>query len=262
MHIPMYEIAVYVSLVREGSLTPRVLHPLEQAFQIPLTLDSYSEAALEYALRLSDQAKLFGKEARITAVAISDDIPDLILQNLFACGIHQIFLLVPPQDMTFTPQAAAGLLSQFLSRYNWNVILTGQQDSASCDMTMGVYLARILRLPYLGPLSDLALTADGFEATRSLPDGAALLSVPGPCVCAFSNTEHPYLRIATLREKLSALGRAPVVLHSSVPSGRDIPPQQFLPRLSHRTLTWLPGKTPARQARSLLKLLSSVGKGR
>ena len=75
MHISMYEIAVYVSLVREGSLTPRVLHPLEQAFQIPLTLDSYSEAALEYALRLSDQAKLFGKEARITAVAISDDIP-------------------------------------------------------------------------------------------------------------------------------------------------------------------------------------------
>ena len=254
----MGNIIVYFSLCCDWELLPRDrsgLSSCEALAHLPRKLDAHSEAALEYALRLKDEAALQGQAVQVCAVTAERELSSVLTQNLFAVGADRILTLDWDSEPAFSPSAVACALTEFVRTQSWDLILTGHQDSTSCDSVLPVILSRALSVPYLGPLSDLSFKEDGLHLTRTMPDHTQTAVVQGHAVCALGNSAHPYLRMATLREKLAVMGRQAEHITCSA-AGRNAALLQLSPRAAHRNLTWLPGETPTEKASALLSILS------
>lgn len=251
-------ICAAVSLCRDWSLLPRDrsrISAAEDLLSLPLHLDSYGEAALEYALRLKEQAGGHGRTPTLRILILTPSMPDTLATNLYAVGADRITVLPVSDSDLFSPERCAALLADQLSDDAPALVITACQDGTGCSSATGVILSRLLRLPYYGPLSDLSLETDGFHIKRALPRYTQAVVFDGPAVCAMGNCEHPYLRMATLREKLSVFGRTPEIAEPFSPSHPASRLIGLSPRQSRRSFHLLPGETAAEQAASLLRLI-------
>ena len=254
----MYRIVVFFSLCYDWDLLPgnrsSVSSP-DDLSHLPRKLDAYSEAALEYAFRLRDQITALGRTVQIQAITSEQDLPDFIAKNLFAVGADQVFTLQMDGDPMLTPANTAAALSAYLGQQDWDLILTGYQDSTTCDIALPVLLSRALRTPFLGPLFDLIFEADGLHIVRTLPEYTQTAVITCPAVCAIGNCEHPYLRLATLREKLSVMDRKAEVVSVPFVPASDPVLLHFSPRSSGRKTKWISDGDTNRKALQILDII-------
>lgn len=222
---------------------------------LPYQISSYSEAALEYALRLKEQAAAAGHAPVLLAAVLAPELPEVLPQNLYAVGVDRLVHLPVREETLFSPPDCAELLAGLFAPLGPDLVLTGCQDSTCCGAEGGILLARQLGLPYYGPLADLRLEGGRLRLTRTLSRCTQEGSVSGPAVCAMGNCEHPYLRMATLREKLAVLGRAAERAEPACNTGRGPRLESLAPRQGGRQFRWLPGDTPEEQAAALLALI-------
>jgi len=165
-------------------------------------INPYDESAIEYALRIKDTASESGMTVHITAVTIGQSLKDIIFKNLFAVGVDRIVLLKNSSQNMFDPDSTSRILENFINSERFDMVFLGQQNSITCSGQTAARLSVYLDLPYTGYIADMELIGDKLRVKCKTRSGFQSASVIPKGVFSFYNTEHPYLRIATLREKL------------------------------------------------------------
>ena len=171
-------------------------------------LGCFDEAALEQGLRLADDLKAAGQDCRLTAVTVGGPLPGDLMKNLYAVGYQQVCRLDPQADTTQAPAGVARLLADFVRRAGgFDLILTGQQAVGGDHGQTHWLLAEQLGLPVLTHLLSAAPQGQALGVRYSDAGRVVTALVQTPVVLAVENADHPYLRMATLRERMAVSQR-------------------------------------------------------
>ena len=168
----------------------------------------YDEGALECALRVKDEAGNAGVNVRITAVTVGNGDYEVFFKNMFAVGIDRITQISTDEELPFSPERTAERIAKYVSDDSYDAVLTGMQSADGANGTTPYLLADMLGMPCINHVTTLHFTPRGlcvsFDTGWSRRSG----TVSVPALFAVGNSECPYLRIATLREKLGVSSMA------------------------------------------------------
>ena len=220
-----------------------------------MIIDSYDEAALEYALRVKEEASASGRGARCTALTIAEGLDESFSRSLFAIGFDRVLLLRTEPLTGFRPDDISNILSLFLTQERFDMIFLGRQNSLSCGGQTAARLSALSGLPCIGHTTDCSFDGSRLRAVCKTKNGQVSAYVAPSGIFSFDDAVHPYLRIATLRDKMSAGGKAAEII--------DLPARSFddevrLISVSYdpprRDCVMIEAETAGEKAASLLKL--------
>lgn len=241
-------------------------------------LGDWDEAALENGLRLGDQMRLWGREVQVTALTVGEEVREEIVKNLYGVKCDRVILWECSEDLRFCPERTAQRIAFFVKEEGgFDLILTGQQapvgDSAKVPWAVAYYLG----LPALTQVRELSIQDHDVVAVSEAEGWERSYLCRGPMLCALGNARYPYLRVATLREKLAA-GRKQVWLRNDkgwVRTGEAEQPElegwaeiqraaqpeleEFYRRQEKRRCTMMEGETTKERAGQLYKTLKEAG---
>ncbi len=166
-------------------------------------LNPSDETALEQALLIRDSLE---GAAEITGLYLGSDPLSAIAKNLYAVGLKEIYQLPVPPDLD--PASAAELTADFCLRQGpFDLILTGCTEYPFDFGVTQTLLAERLALPLISHGRWAQPAGEGLqvEYEDDLFLHTALVSLPA--VLSMDAAVHPYLRIATLREKMAVKSR-------------------------------------------------------
>ena len=164
-------------------------------------ISCFDEGALENSLRFKDSMIASGKECEVTALTIGDGYFDNFFKNLFALGVKDIIQVKGCGSMDFNSKMISEII-HFASDLHYNIIALGNEDSTSNTGMTGFYLADKLKYPYISNVNELSYQDDGVALTKNIDGGLMYGKITGDCVLSFSNSNNPYLRFSTLRDRL------------------------------------------------------------
>ena len=168
-------------------------------------INVFDESALELALRLADDARALGCDAEATALTVGKDLPEIVARNLFAAQFDHVVRVKYDKDLRFHPDITAGIISRFIvENGGFDLILTGRQAGVGDNAITHLLVAETLGLPCVLDIIDAVYTQNGIRAKSIVDEGVLHQTITMPVVLAVGNALHPYLRIATLRERLAA----------------------------------------------------------
>ncbi|MGD9559305.1 MAG: hypothetical protein AB7V55_01695 [Oscillospiraceae bacterium] len=213
----------------------------------------YDEAALEAALRLKEQALAGGEAVFLCALTVGvHEAP--FAQDLYALGFDEVALVKTQQQPGCAPEEVARQAAAFFARGGgFDVVLTGRQAPPGESGQVPFLLAEMLGVPCLPNVYDVHYAPGGLRAELLDGGGAMRLGVQGPAVCAMGDAKHPYLRVATLREKLAARGKEAVAIEET-PSENRMPVferERYVYEKPQKHGRMLPGETAREKAEAL-----------
>jgi electron transfer flavoprotein alpha/beta subunit len=231
------------------------------------TLGAYDESALELAFRLADGERALGREAELTAVTVGEDMEEHIAKNLFAIGYAHAVHVACSEDLRFRPDLVADMLCGFVNRIQkegafegkcvFDLILTGQQANVGDNGQTHLLMAEKLGLPCVLNVIDASCLEEGVRVVSLADEGILEQTITPPVVLAVANAAHPYLRVATLRERMAASRKSVLV----IPGDDLVPPNARRPsKVVHTGLTlkklrrecrFIQGGSPEEKARLL-----------
>jgi electron transfer flavoprotein alpha/beta subunit len=188
------------------------------------TLGIYDESALELALRLKDDAELLGGEAELTALTITDDLPDLTAKNLFAARYSHVALVMCEQDLRFRPDIVADIVCGYVQNSgSFDFIITGQQANVGNNGQTHLLIAESLGLPCALNVTDAFYDANGLRVTSLVDDGILEQTITNRAVLGVGNALHPFLRVATLRDRMNASQKSvdTILAKTLIPGGES-----------------------------------------
>ncbi len=166
-------------------------------------LGCYDEAALENGLRLADQMRLSGRDVEVTALTIGQEAQDEIFKNLYAVKCDRVVFWKCEKDLRFHPEGTARRIASFVkAEGGFDLILMGQQASVGDSGRVPWAAAEYLGLPAVSQVRELCLRDGAVLAVSEAEGWERSFLCGGAAVCALGNAKYPYLRVATLREKL------------------------------------------------------------
>ncbi|MBQ9562626.1 MAG: hypothetical protein IJU99_04160 [Lachnospiraceae bacterium] len=227
-----------------------------EAFDISYTqkeLNCYDEAALEAALRLQDTLRASGEEAVVDAVTIGNGNYDIFYKNMFAVGVNQIFQIHTEEDLTWRPDAVAGLLAEAAQPYD--AVFLGSKNAMGENGLTPYLLAGRLGRPCLNQVISVRCAEGGLRAVCERDAGELHATVRQPAVYAFGNSDTPYLRVATLREKLAVKGKKAEHLERSPEGKEGFRACRLFQESLVKECTFLEGESAEEKARGLLDTL-------
>lgn len=176
-----------LTALQEGSLNLSVFKRI---------FGSYDEAALENARRLAEEIRKT-EDCKLDAVTVGDCEPRF-LKNLYALGFDEVFKVRGEKD------AAANICRLAEDVGGYDMIFTGRQAWPNERGLTPYLIAKKLSLPCISNVIDLTRTLSGVRVVSKTDYGAFTRTVTSPAVYSMGEAAHPYLHIATLREKLAA----------------------------------------------------------
>ncbi len=178
-------------------------------------LNCFDESALEIALRLCDQARERGKEAQVTALTIAGKNLHIenSISNLFAVKCTNVVKIECDMDMRFNPRGVAAIISRYIHcGEDFDAIFFGRQASVGDNGQTGLLTAEMLGLPCVTEVSEVTLEGKDLRITSQIDGGVKRQTVTSPVVMTIGNALHAYLRVATLREKMTSFKSQPTIL--------------------------------------------------
>lgn len=172
----------------------------------------YDEAALESARRLARSVP--PEEHFILHAVTAGPCETRFAKDLYAIGFDEVFQIQPPGEIC-SPQETAAYIYNFIQHMGgYNTVLTGQQTWPGESGLFPYILAKRLGLPCISQVMEL-IWKNGVHITAKTDRGGYSCTVKAPAVYIVGDAVHPYLKIATLQEKLRANNRS---LHTIDPS--------------------------------------------
>ena len=173
-------------------------------------IGTYDEAALELVLRLKEDAAALGQEVQAVALTVGADLPDLVMKNLFGVQYDRVVHLAYDGDLRFRPELTAEMIASFAKwDGGFDLAAAGQQANVGNNGMTHLLLADRLNLPCVLNVTDAALEENRVLITSLYDGGSLTQSGVAPVVLGVENVRHPYLRVATLRERMAAGKKRP-----------------------------------------------------
>ena len=166
-------------------------------------INCYDEAGLETALRIKDCAESRGEEAFITAITVGDGNYDAFFKNLFAVGIGRILQVKMATGTPFAPNKISSVLFEAAKRCSYDAVITGIQSADGSNGLTPYLLAKKLEIPCIGNVNELQYSAGALRASCDTGHGLRRVTVNTCALYAIGNSATPYLRMATLKQKLA-----------------------------------------------------------
>lgn len=194
---------------------------------IPCFLESapgiYDEAALETALQIKDQAEEKGIPADLTAFTLGQELPDTLSSRLFGVRYDRIVHMTSELDIRFRPDIVSDIIVRFIEENKgYDIVLMGQQSSPGENARTHIMTAYKLGVPCVLNVVDIGV-GNGYISVRSIADGGFLeQKVKTPVILGIGDAAHPYLRVATLRERLAA-SKKKAEIYGTYESYKSIP---------------------------------------
>lgn len=212
----------------------------------------YDEAALENALRLADALKKAGKHTIVEALTVGE-CNERFATDLFALGfdeVHHILMDSEDKSLEWTVGQVHNLI---VHEGGYDAVFTGKQAGLNESGQFPYMLASRLGLPCVSDVIDLALHETGILTVSRIETGTCSRVVTEPAVYSIGDAHHPYLRSATLRERLRVAKKHmkehdPVPLTLHMDCGRH---EQFLFEKTERNCVWIEGESVLERARVL-----------
>ena len=168
-------------------------------------LGTYDEAALETALQIRDQASEKNIPVELTAFTFGSELPDVMTSRLFGIKYDRIVHMLSDEDIRFKPDAAACAIERFIKESGgYDIVLMGQQASPGDNASTHIMTASRLSLPCVLNVVDVRLETDGLNVTSIVDGGILEQKLKTPVILGVGDARHPYLRVATLRERMAA----------------------------------------------------------
>lgn len=224
-------------------------------------ISCFDEAGLETALRIKDCAENLGEDIFVTAITVGDGNYDAFFKNLFAVGIGRILQVKTSASSPFTPNKTSSILCEVAKRCDFDAVITGIQSADGSNGLTPYFLAQKLGIPCISNVTELQYAGGALRATCDNGHGIRKATVNTRALYAVGNSTSPYLRMATLKQKLAASKlSAEIIELSELTEGGEI--DSKLCKLSRerkdRHCVFIQGETCEEMAKSLLTAYPEV----
>lgn len=224
----------------------------------------FDESALAIALRLSDKMKDSAEHIGLHAFTIGASFCDQYLKTLFALGFNSAVRVEYDKDIRFRPETVSKIIAAYASRgEGYDVIMMGQQSTDGNNEKTPLLVAEYLGFRCVTQVSDvISFDKDGLVVECSTDEGVLIQTINTPCVLSVGNAALSYLRVPTLKDKLT-LGKRPIIKLTpeelGVALADDEPePEVSLVKMLHisknRAAEKIEGETPSEKAEKLYRL--------
>lgn len=228
------------------------------------SLGCYDEAALEQGLRLADQMRAAGEEVEITALTVADEAAEDICKGLYAVKYDNVVCLECGEDLRFCPERVALEISRFVRQnHGFDVIIMGQQASVGDYGKMHWLVGEFLSFPTVTQVRELEFHSEGIWAISESEGWERRYLTDKSVVFAIGNAKYPYLRVATLREKLASSKKQILKIEickdetcEGISYGE---PVLFSREKTDRKCCWIKGENVKEKAEDLYKSLKEAG---
>ncbi|HWQ57510.1 MAG TPA: FAD-binding protein [Clostridia bacterium] len=160
----------------------------------------FDESALELGLRLKDEWKKFGRDARCFAVTAGTLHPSFA-QTLFAAGYDDVASL-GAEGIEFASGEVASLLARYAAQGEYELILAGGAAGMADTGTVPLSIAHELNRPLLVNAVELHAHGEALEALCQDGEGLWKHAVRLPLLVTIGNSP-AVLRASTLRARLT-----------------------------------------------------------
>lgn len=226
-------------------------------------INCYDEAGLETALRIKENAENHGENVFITAITVGDGNYDAFFKNLFAVGIGRILQVKVATDNPFSPNKISSILFEAANRCDYDAVITGIQSADGANGLTPYLLAKKLEIPCISNVSELQYTNGALRATCENGHGLHRATINTCALYAIGNSANPYLRMATLKQKLAVSKMSAEVIEPSELTKLDINDSELC-SLSHektnRHCVFIQGESCEEKAKNLLSAYPEVRK--
>lgn len=200
----MIKILVCFKIVHDfEGITPSELRALRDGtLNISLfkkIINSYDEAALETARRLKEYILPF-HSCELHAVTIGA-CELRFAKELYAVGFDKIINILPSKPECNSEEVALHLYNLLQINGGYSAILAGKQAWPGENGLMPYILANKLGIPSFSQITQLQWK-NGIRMTMKTDSGELTCTANTPAIYIIGDAVHPYLKIATLREKL------------------------------------------------------------
>lgn len=167
---------------------------------VPSIYGCFDEAALEHGLCLKETCIQDGQDVSLHALSVLPEVSYSVFNRLYAVGYDKVICLesekLTSEALAFRPEVTARLIADYVKRVSYyDVLLLGQQAPPGNSGLVPAFLAARLNLKCRYDLEGL---------TNSV--------LQEPFIGIIGNQTNAYLRIPTLREKLSANNKIPEIV--------------------------------------------------
>ena len=226
-------------------------------------ISCFDEAGLETALRIKDSAEKQGETVHITAITIGNGKYDSFFKNLFAVGVERIIQGTLSAELLFSPDRLSAYLSELAGETAYDLVITGTQSADGANGLTPYYLAERLGMPCVNNVSELQYVDGKLRLTCDTGNGVSRCTVKAPALFAIGNSVNPYLRMATLKQKL-AVSALSAEIHElsehSYTSRRDAELCSLNREKTERRCVFIEGDTCEAKAAKLLEAYPEVSK--
>ena len=224
-------------------------------------ISCFDEAGLETALRIKDCAENLGEDVFITAITVGDGNYDAFFKNLFAVGIGRILQVKTLAASPFTPNKIASILCDAAKLCDFDAVITGIQSADGSNGLTPYFLSQKLGIPCISNVTELQYAGGVLRATCDNGRGIRRATVNTRALYAVGNSTNPYLRMATLKQKLAASKlSAEIIEPPQLLEGRgnDCELSQLSREKKDRHCVFIQGETCEELAKSLLAAYPEV----
>ncbi len=169
-------------------------------------LNSYDEAAIETALRISDDLKAKDVEVELHGITVGS-CEGRFLTDLYAVGFSKLINIKTTESLDFDPEKTAEIICGYVKQANCNydIVITGKQAPPGDSRLVAPLISSMLNIPALFDVQSIENCIDNTAEVAVKTDiGTAYYKVKTPILCAVGDAKYPYMRLATLKNKLAA----------------------------------------------------------
>lgn len=178
---------------------------------VKLLWNCYDEGALEMMLKLSDLSESFGVVYELSAMTVGKKKHESFLKTLYALGFEHAVRAEAEEDKIFVPEQIAEMVASYIkNEKEQDVVVMGTGSSDGNNRKTPYLLAENLGWPCITQVTGIEpVDEEHLKVISETADGKRIWTVKTPCVLAVGNAPSAYLRVPTLKDKMSR-GKKPI----------------------------------------------------
>lgn len=215
-------------------------------------ISCFDEAALELGLRLADQIRET-QSVELTAMTAGTELESHFVKSLYAVRYDRVCLVKTDEEISFDPRKAAGLIRNFMrADGGYDVVIMGQRSSEGGHGQTHWMLSELEGIPAFTHVRDVNYEDGCFYVENSDERYRYIHKIDGNLILGVENAAHPYLRTATLREKMQVSGKQEEIVDAAYDAGSTVP-VRLEKEIEGRSCRMIEGDGPAEKAAVLYR---------